>query len=180
MFFRFALSRTPAIPIGVIPSPAFVRRRIRTRIRCGSQKLGLGANVPLAMTNGGEAVTALVNGKFVVIRIPYPMGFFSKNVDGRIDNPNAGWKRKGCGQRWAPAPCFTTKEAPAPGRRFTRSRCPRSTRAVTGNHWSSRHLPAGAIQDSISYAVYLALKAKAESVARGTGLSEVDGTRSRR
>ena len=59
------------------------------------QKLGLGANVPLAMTNGGEAVTALVNGKFVVIRIPYPMGFFSKNVDGRIDNPNAGWKRKG-------------------------------------------------------------------------------------
>src|SRR5438552_13280481 len=57
--------------------------------------LGLGPNVPLAMTNGGEAVTALVNGKFVVIRIPYPMGFFSKNVDGRIDNPNAGWKGKG-------------------------------------------------------------------------------------
>src|SRR5437870_10050957 len=107
MFFRFALSRTPAIPIGVIPSPAFVRRRIRTRIRCGSQKLGLGANVPLAMTNGGEAVTALVNGKFVVIRI------------------------------------YTCRQ--------------------------------GAIQDSISYAVYLALKAKAESVARGTGLSEVDG-----
>jgi hypothetical protein len=23
------------------------------------------------------------------------MGFFSKNVDGRIDNPNAGWKGRG-------------------------------------------------------------------------------------
>ena len=25
----------------------------------------------------------------------YPMGFFSKNVDGRIDNPNSGWKGRG-------------------------------------------------------------------------------------
>ncbi len=57
--------------------------------------LGLGPNVPLAMTNGGEALLALVNGKFVSIRVPYPMGFFSKNVDGRIDNPGAGWKGKG-------------------------------------------------------------------------------------
>jgi hypothetical protein len=57
--------------------------------------LGLGPNVPIAMTNGGEALTALVDGKFVVLRIPYPMGFFSKNADGRIDDPNAGWKGKG-------------------------------------------------------------------------------------
>jgi hypothetical protein len=56
--------------------------------------LGLGPNVPIAMTNGGESLTALVDGKFVTIRIPYPLGFFSKNVDGRVDNPNAGWKGK--------------------------------------------------------------------------------------
>ena len=54
--------------------------------------LGLGANVPIATTNGGEALLALANGKFVDIRIPYPLGFFSKNVDGRIDDPKAGWK----------------------------------------------------------------------------------------
>ncbi|MGA7325275.1 MAG: carboxypeptidase-like regulatory domain-containing protein [Rhodomicrobium sp.] len=54
--------------------------------------LGLGANVPIATTNGGESLLALVNGKFVDIRIPYPLGFFSKNVDGRIDDPKAGWK----------------------------------------------------------------------------------------
>jgi hypothetical protein len=54
--------------------------------------LGLGPNVPIAEANGSESLLALVNGKFVTIHIPYPMGFFSKNVDGRIDNPNAGWK----------------------------------------------------------------------------------------
>jgi hypothetical protein len=57
--------------------------------------LGLGANVPVAEANGSEALLALVNGKFVNIHIPYPMGFFSKNVDGRIDDPNAGCKGKG-------------------------------------------------------------------------------------
>ena len=57
--------------------------------------LGLGANVPIASTNGGESLLALVNGKFVSLRVPYPMGFFSKNVDGRIDDPNTGWKGRG-------------------------------------------------------------------------------------
>jgi hypothetical protein len=27
-----------------------------------------------------------------VLRLPYPSGLFPKNVDGRIDNPDAGWK----------------------------------------------------------------------------------------
>jgi hypothetical protein len=57
--------------------------------------LGLGANVPIAESNGNESLLALVNGKFVNIHVPYPMGFFSKNVDGRIDDPNTGWKGRG-------------------------------------------------------------------------------------
>ncbi len=57
--------------------------------------LGLGANVPIAEANGSESLLALVNGKFVNIHIPYPMGFFSKNVDGRIDDANGGWKGRG-------------------------------------------------------------------------------------
>ena len=56
---------------------------------------GLGENVPLAMTNGGEAITALVNGKFLTFHVPYPAGFFTKNVDGRIDDPGTGWKGRG-------------------------------------------------------------------------------------
>jgi hypothetical protein len=54
--------------------------------------LGLGPNVPIASTNGGEQLLALVDGEFVRLRAPYPLGFFTKNVDGRIDDPNAGWK----------------------------------------------------------------------------------------
>jgi len=57
--------------------------------------LGLGANVPIATTNGGEALLALVDGRPVSLRVPYPMPFFAKNVDGRIDDPNAGWKGRG-------------------------------------------------------------------------------------
>jgi hypothetical protein len=57
--------------------------------------LGLGANVPLACANGSESVLALVNGKFVNLRMPYPLGFFTKNFDGRIDDPATGWKGRG-------------------------------------------------------------------------------------
>ncbi len=57
--------------------------------------LGLGANVPVAMANGSESLMAVVDGKIVDIRVPYPMGFFTKLADGRIDDPKAGWKGKG-------------------------------------------------------------------------------------
>ncbi|MBV8534306.1 MAG: carboxypeptidase regulatory-like domain-containing protein, partial [Alphaproteobacteria bacterium] len=57
--------------------------------------LGLGADVPIMMANGSESMLALVNGKFVDLHVPYPMGLFTKNADGRIDDPKAGWKGKG-------------------------------------------------------------------------------------
>jgi hypothetical protein len=53
---------------------------------------GLGANVPIAETNGSESLMAVVDGKIIDFRVPYPLGFFTKNVDGRIDDPKAGWK----------------------------------------------------------------------------------------
>jgi hypothetical protein len=55
---------------------------------------GLGKNVPIATGNLNEALLALVHGQFVNLRVPYPMGFFSKWMDGRVDDPNAGWKGK--------------------------------------------------------------------------------------
>ena len=59
--------------------------------------LGLGKNVPIATGNGNDALIALLPdaGKFVVLRVPYPMGFYAKGMDGRIDDPQAGWKGKG-------------------------------------------------------------------------------------
>jgi hypothetical protein len=56
---------------------------------------GLGRDVPLATGNASDALFALVDGKFVTLRVPYPIGFYAKGMDGRIDDPNAGWKGKG-------------------------------------------------------------------------------------
>jgi hypothetical protein len=56
---------------------------------------GLGRNVPIAMGNLNDSIYALVDGKLINVRVPYPMGLFPKGVDGRIDDPNAGWKGKG-------------------------------------------------------------------------------------
>ena len=56
---------------------------------------GLGANVPISTGNGNDALLALVDGKFIVLRVPYPMGFYAKGLDGRIDDPNGGWKARG-------------------------------------------------------------------------------------
>jgi hypothetical protein len=53
---------------------------------------GLGENVPIATGNMSDSYFALVDGKFVTIRVPYPMGFFAKWAEGRIDDRNAGWK----------------------------------------------------------------------------------------
>ena len=57
--------------------------------------LGVGKDVPLATGNESEALLALVDGKFLTFRVPYPMGFYAKGIDGRIDDPNGGWKGKG-------------------------------------------------------------------------------------
>ena len=57
--------------------------------------LGLGANTPINTGNQSEGLLALNDEEWVVMRVPYPMGFFVKGMDGRIDDPNIGWKGKG-------------------------------------------------------------------------------------
>jgi hypothetical protein len=57
--------------------------------------LGLGANTPINTGNASEGLLALKDGKWVVLRIPYPLGFYTKWMDGRIDDPKAGWKGRG-------------------------------------------------------------------------------------
>ena len=56
---------------------------------------GLGKDVPIATGNLNDALLAMVDGKFITLRVPYPMGFYAKWMDGRIDDPKAGWKGKG-------------------------------------------------------------------------------------
>jgi hypothetical protein len=56
---------------------------------------GLGRNVPMNTGNAAEGLLVLKDGKWVVLRVPYPTGFYTKWLDGRIDDPNGGWKGRG-------------------------------------------------------------------------------------
>lgn len=58
--------------------------------------LGLGStNTPIQTGNGAEGFLVKTNGSWLTLRVPYPMGFYAKWLDGRIDDPNAGWKGRG-------------------------------------------------------------------------------------
>ena len=59
--------------------------------------LGLGENVPIANGSNSDSLLALepATGEWVVLRVPYPQGFHSRGLDGRVDDPDAGWKGRG-------------------------------------------------------------------------------------
>jgi hypothetical protein len=59
--------------------------------------LGLGDNVPIANGSGSDSLLVFrpQTKEWVVMRVPYPMGFHSRGVDGRIDDPKGGWKGRG-------------------------------------------------------------------------------------
>ena len=56
--------------------------------------LGLGKDIPMTGAVNSDAVLAVIpkTGEFVTIRLPYPMGYFARSMQGRIDDPKAGWK----------------------------------------------------------------------------------------
>jgi len=57
---------------------------------------GLGSNVPIVPGSNSDSVVAFQPNtrKFLTFRVPYPIGFYSRGVDGRVDDPSAGWKGK--------------------------------------------------------------------------------------
>ena len=57
--------------------------------------VGLGENVPISTANLNDGFAALKEGQMIMLRIAYPLGFFAKGLDGRIYDPNAGWKGRG-------------------------------------------------------------------------------------
>ena len=56
--------------------------------------LGLGANVPITYPNNSDSLLAYVpqSKEWVTLRVPYPLGFYTRQAHARIDDPNAGWK----------------------------------------------------------------------------------------
>jgi hypothetical protein len=59
--------------------------------------LGLGEDTPIATGSNSDSLLALdpETGKWTVMRVPYPRGFFTRGLDGRIDDPDVGWKGRG-------------------------------------------------------------------------------------
>jgi hypothetical protein len=56
---------------------------------------GLGEDVPMSTGNLHNGLIAWKDGKMILLRVPYPLGFYAKGFDGRIDDPKAGWKGRG-------------------------------------------------------------------------------------
>jgi hypothetical protein len=56
--------------------------------------IGLGADTPFATGSNSDSLIALnpQTKQWTYFRIPYPLGFYSRGMDARIDDPNAGWK----------------------------------------------------------------------------------------
>jgi len=59
--------------------------------------LGLGRDTPIINGTGSDSLIAFdpARKQFITLRVPYPMGFYTRSMDGRIDDPNGGWKGRG-------------------------------------------------------------------------------------
>jgi hypothetical protein len=59
--------------------------------------LGLGKDVPIVTGTGSDSLKAFLpeTKQWVILRVPYPMGFYTRSLDGRIDDLKAGWKGRG-------------------------------------------------------------------------------------
>jgi hypothetical protein len=55
---------------------------------------GFGKDTPFATGSNSDALLALdpETGEWTKLRVPYPLGFYHRGMDGRVDDPQAGWK----------------------------------------------------------------------------------------
>ena len=84
------------------PGPGFQgigdeQRRVRaiTPGSTSTTRSASASDVPMSTANLMDGLVAYADGKMVSLRVPYPLGFYAKGFDGRIDDPNAGWKGRG-------------------------------------------------------------------------------------
>ncbi len=59
--------------------------------------LGMGPDVVVMNGTGSDSLLAFDprSEEFTVIRVPYPLNTYTRGLDGRIDDPGAGWKGRG-------------------------------------------------------------------------------------
>jgi len=82
-----------------LPGPKLIGTDITTNVAYGApvdfgNVFGLGADTVFFPTMNADAMLALdrKTDQFRVFRVPYPMGFYPRDLQFRIDDPKAGWK----------------------------------------------------------------------------------------
>ncbi len=65
--------------------------------------LGMGKDIPIIPGTNSDSLLAVepTSGKINVLRVPYPMGFYARGLDGRIDDAKAGWKGRAVWSNYA-------------------------------------------------------------------------------
>ncbi len=59
--------------------------------------LGLGEDIPIANGTTSDSLIAWLpdESQMISLRVPYPLGFYTRGLDGRINDKKAGWKGRG-------------------------------------------------------------------------------------
>jgi hypothetical protein len=74
---------------------------------------GMGKDTPFIPGSNSDSMVAVQpGGDMMVMRVPYPMGYFPRGVDGRIDDPTTGWKGKGLWSNFATVPVDHQEDGP--------------------------------------------------------------------
>ena len=70
--------------------------------------LGMGKDVPIVAGSNSDSLLAFNDAtkKWTVLRVPYPMSFHTRGMDGRFENVNTGWKGKGVFATYASEPVW--------------------------------------------------------------------------
>lgn len=66
--------------------------------------LGLGKNVPLgfAVNSDSLVVPPMAGRPWTTLRVPYPLGYFTRALNGRVDDARSGWKGRGLWSNFSP------------------------------------------------------------------------------
>ena len=85
-----------------VPGPTFRGSDVRTDFCYYNQvdlrgALGMGPDTPVINGTGSDALIAFDRRTeaFVTLRVPYPLGYYTRGLDARIDDSGAGWKGRG-------------------------------------------------------------------------------------
>ncbi len=70
--------------------------------------LGLGKDTPMYAGSNSDSLIAVddKNKKLIVLRVPYPLGFHTRGMDGRFDGDPKNWKGKGVFATYASQPVW--------------------------------------------------------------------------